>query len=901
MGSFDKYSNKPKNAPFTSVTFGFGKPVWEIELNEMQQIQNEKMTALLGIKGDCVIDRDGFSYDGTTLTVNTKIVKDGIIIDSIGATMELSDGESAYISSEEVDYTYSDTIHANGNTNGDVIDNTIMDTRVNVETTRRKGYKFTLNKEEGMLLGVAVGNKFICLAPDYSGGICEYHGSNFNIKSKKGSLKVNYVYGRSVQSTYAGYNRFNMSVSSVLGSNGVQCLVRNGRALLFGTASDDATFELGSLSISEGETLKLTGCPIGGGENTYRLYFNQQDIYDDGDGAIYSGDVSTSGTSIIIKISKGYTCSFLTFKPMVSSNLDLTCDDFEPYVGCLPSPSPSYPQTIINSYGFSIISSGKNMITTIENSDESCGVTWNVGNDGHIVASGTPTDSSSTTVTLFSCFSDGGTYTISLKGNYSNVELEMLVTDCGDSGEFDKIFCTIIGDTITFDSSKYRDKLIFIMVKNKYTDSDVVCDAYLQVERGDTSTEFEKFSGNRASFPTALCSIPVSSHGNVSSNGVNYISDYLDVQNRKIIHNVDKFMASEKEWVKDDSLSGDDYASYKCDLSLVEAKFYNDCATVISDTYTPKSVSECNESTRNTIVVTDDGKSIEVIGVEQLTLDDWNSFVSGTGFNVQYVLNEEVPEDIDLSTSEAYDAFLTLFALKSKYPETNVFTNGMYFASSIVDFDMSDTEVGALLLDGYDNSSYSALLSDRTEHVMRSTSKNVFTNMFNPSEETSTSCGITCTANGDGTYTFSGTATTGVRFTLGSINGVQSKYLRITGNYKDSGCTLKIHDAISESSGTVYEDDGDGFMTTFKNDLLILDVWVDRGVTLEDVVIKPMVIDANMYQYSTYDDYVKYAVGNCSLNKDVAEIANSISALSKRTQVVVSSTEPTDKTVVWVQ
>ena len=56
MGNFDRYSNKPSNAPFTGVTFGFGSTILEVELNEMQQIQNDKIISLLGINGDCVMD-----------------------------------------------------------------------------------------------------------------------------------------------------------------------------------------------------------------------------------------------------------------------------------------------------------------------------------------------------------------------------------------------------------------------------------------------------------------------------------------------------------------------------------------------------------------------------------------------------------------------------------------------------------------------------------------------------------------------------------------------------------------------------------------------------------------------------------------------------------------------------
>ena len=200
MGNFDKYSNKPNKAPFLGVTFGFNKLVLEVELNEAQQIQNERMLALMNIHGDCVINRDGFSYDGTSLTFDTKVVKDGIIIDTTGTVFAVSNGESVYINSEVVDYTFSDTIHENGNTEGAVIENTLKDSRVRgLETTRRKGYTFTINKESGMLIGTIVDNNFVCLAPDYSCGIHRYITDSVSAPSKKGGVKVNRLYGKSIQ------------------------------------------------------------------------------------------------------------------------------------------------------------------------------------------------------------------------------------------------------------------------------------------------------------------------------------------------------------------------------------------------------------------------------------------------------------------------------------------------------------------------------------------------------------------------------------------------------------------------------------------------------------------------------------------------------------------------------
>lgn len=166
MANFDRYSNKSDSAPFDGVIFGANSTILEVELNEMQQIQDKKISDALSIFGDCVFDRSGFTYENGTLTINTKIIKDGIIINAIGATIDVADGDSVYLSVEQVEYTKDSEIHYNGNISGDIIENTILDDRCPNETTRRKGHIFTLSTtdESGMIIGKVVNGEFSCVA-----------------------------------------------------------------------------------------------------------------------------------------------------------------------------------------------------------------------------------------------------------------------------------------------------------------------------------------------------------------------------------------------------------------------------------------------------------------------------------------------------------------------------------------------------------------------------------------------------------------------------------------------------------------------------------------------------------------------------------------------------------------
>ena len=51
-------------------------------------------------------------------------------------------------------------------------------------------------------------------------------------------------------------------------------------------------------------------------------------------------------TLIYFVVTKGVVLNNLVIKPMITTDLNVTYDDYEPYTGGKPSPSPEYPQEI---------------------------------------------------------------------------------------------------------------------------------------------------------------------------------------------------------------------------------------------------------------------------------------------------------------------------------------------------------------------------------------------------------------------------------------------------------------------------------------------------------------------------------------------------------------------------
>ena len=125
--------------------------------------------------------------------------------------------------------------------------------------------------------------------------------------------------------------------------NGVTCTNNgDGTITLNGTASANATFRVVELKIQEylGKTLRLVGCPKNGSATTYHMFFtdnqnSNSSLTDSGEGA--TKIVEQWGSSeywiCYITIVNGVTVSNLVFKPMLTTNLNATYDDFVPYTG----------------------------------------------------------------------------------------------------------------------------------------------------------------------------------------------------------------------------------------------------------------------------------------------------------------------------------------------------------------------------------------------------------------------------------------------------------------------------------------------------------------------------------------------------------------------------------------
>ena len=155
-------------------------------------------------------------------------------------------------------------------------------------------------------------------------------------------------------------------------------------------------------------------------------------------------------------------------------------------------------------------------------------------------------------------------------------------------------------------------------------------------------------------------------------------------------------------------------------------------------------------------------------------------------------------------------------------------------------------------------------------------------NLLNPTLQTTTQNGITCTNNGDGTYTLNGTSTDMVTFIVQSTEDLSKKHINedlwLVGCPKNGSMnTYKLQ--FWSVSNKVAFDFGSGAKFRIENsEYGNIAIRIETGVTVNNLVFKPM-LTTNLN--ATYDDFVPYTGDGDTLTHDVAKLNDNLGALGK--------------------
>lgn len=532
--------------------------------------------------------------------------------------------------------------------------------------------------------------------------------------SVAGGLKLNQLYGKSEQKQYSGKNLLNCDKATVQTVSGVTFTPIYDNGILQyinvnGTADANINYLLSDKKFEDG--LILSGCPVGGSSTTYCLKYqnwdstwgNMAERIDSGNGVatINRSESVYFYTRIFIK--SGYTANNLKFYPMIRL-ASVTDTSFEPYVGGIPSPNPDYPQEIKSVVEPVVKVMGKNLLNK-ENDIP------NVFLD----ASNKILSNSNGFHVCYAKINPNTMYTVS-KTAGSTFRIATFENVPSLLGKFISTIADHTATKITFTSEENANYVAVGYWGNDTVGTYSSMLDSIQIEKGSTATEYEPY--REQSVPLTgitLNAIPVSSGGNVTIDGQQYVADYVDVERGKVVRMVQKTVFNGSEtWGVDNDGKTDSHRMYNM-LSVYGLS---------TDDTTKKVGALCSHfiehspgytwgQSENAFSISELGKALQIRKKGTLTVADWKSWLSENNITVYYPLATPTEESISDELTEKLKALQTYAGV------TNIFVSSTEL-SPMVDFEYGLTKVGGYTLEAINMAKINAvklnsLLSSQNE------------------------------------------------------------------------------------------------------------------------------------------------------------------------------------------
>lgn len=473
--------------------------------------------------------------------------------------------------------------------------------------------------------------------------------------SDKGKIQDMFLYGKSEQAQYKGKNLLKITAKTQT-LNGITFTVNeDGTVKVNGTATALTSFSLTGGSVENtfiGK--KIVGCPSGGSKSGYTLaiaYYNSDRQWQAEDFETYSNSVIVKDydrMSPNIRIQSGAMISNLLFKPMITTDTSATYDDFESYVGGIPSPNPEYPQEIKSVVNPVVKVRGKNLLDK------------NMLEYGSISATGTNVVANTRIRTK-----DSARFKVKKGEKY------VLSSDVLKSGSIMTYINGVYSPTSAVIDSEWRTlpyaftvnmnaELRFVFRIDNTTSINLNNLNDLQLEYGTTHTAYEPYTEQSVTLPYTLYAIPVSTGGNVTIDGQQYVADYVDVERGKLVRNIGSVTVTKDSIIKETtSLSKDDIYIVKTDIEILGinnggALMSNKLIERISANYPDGSFAICPP--------VNNGKAFRISIPNSIEVDTIHSYrIEAIGILAK-------PEEIDL-TPEQIQAYKSL---STNYPVTNI-------------------------------------------------------------------------------------------------------------------------------------------------------------------------------------------------------------------------------------
>lgn len=484
------------------------------------------------------------------------------------------------------------------------------------------------------------GKKIDSLKEDLSNKITKFYASNQGkthlTDSDNGKIQDMMLYGKSEQFTTTGKNLLKI-IDRTQTTRGITVTAKDGVVALKGTATETgwAIFDIGSFVL---DGTYILSSNISAGVKTVAVNKSFKSVLEQGKSAtLENAEVS----KVCFTVTEGKTYDISNILIQIEKGSVVT--SYEPYTGGQPSPSTDYPQEIKSAVNPTVKVCGKNLWNPILGGYIS-------GNDGSIKDA----QEKKSAVTGF-IKTSGKDITV-IARNFSSAIKTSYAYRIG----FYDVRKKWIKNIIPSNGNKYSINT-FNITGTEYIRVSAPLGIYdtIQIEYGSEATSYEPYTEQSVQLPYTLNAIPVTSGGNVTIDGQQYVSDRVVEKdgvfgierNIREIHTSTKTMNNNEEypgWSKVEGIS--------------DTIYYNEAATGESrklfstSNFTKALLFQNNSGTNNILyyIKNDTGYSQSELVAKAIDVDMY--------IRLQDAIFDPLPEDIQVKLQ----TFVT------NYPVTNI-------------------------------------------------------------------------------------------------------------------------------------------------------------------------------------------------------------------------------------
>lgn len=502
----------------------------------------------------------------------------------------------------------------------------------------------TLTQSDKPADSAVVGQQIGSLKESLSNKITKFYasneGKNHLADSDNGKIMDMMLYGKSEQFTTTGKNLFKIKDGTQT-TRGVTVTVKDGVFALKGTATETgwAILDIDSFVLDGTCILSsniTTNTRVSVANKSYKLVLEQNKS-----NTLENAEVS----KVCFNITEGKTYDISNILIQIEKGSVAT--SYEPYTGGIPSPNPDYPQEIKSVVNPTVKIVGKNLLNATLKTITLNGVTCINNGDGTYTLNGTPTVE--TDFYIYGAFNTANrlpldsqkTYIVKKSGN-SKIQFHV-----GEPGIYTTVASLEDGqiknrETISF----FICRILSGAILNNFT-------IYPQVEEGSASTDFQPYHEQTVALPYTLNAIPVSSGGNVTINGQQYVADYVDVERGKVVRKCERKTLNTKNGKIDEE--------YRLSINIAPTAYNDGSRECVFSKFKWSNWGTC--AAGRTIYI----KEIKKPNNELYTAQELKEL--SLDFDVVYQLLEQQETDLTAEQTQAFKALATY------YPTTNISAN----------------------------------------------------------------------------------------------------------------------------------------------------------------------------------------------------------------------------------